>query len=294
MLKVDVFQRVLTAKRFLNRLGLHDFPPIQTASTYLKQNVFRNLYDDTADLVEVQLDGIRFILPRGYVQHYVFQEYEPITRKMILDNLRPAMSFLDVGAHIGYYSLLAAKSVGVQGHVYAIEPADDNLDFLRRNVDLNQAGMVSVHPLAAGKSRGIRQFHITESSDSDGFYPHPSAKTVHIVELEEVPLDEVIDGHVHAIKIDVEGAELEVLQGMQRILSDRPEWLCIEWNPACMKSAGNDPLSLIDCLNDLGYGSIRALDDLQRRLRNLGDVVAFVRSGAAPQFWYVNLFARRG
>src|SRR6185295_2679537 len=141
-----------------------------------------------------------------FIPHYLQHEYEPITRKTFSESLTPGMVVFDVGAHIGYYALLAAQLVGPGGRVHAVEPSVRTVGFLDASIRLNQFENIEVHCCAAGKVRALREFHITGSSDSNGFYDHPNTGTLRKVEVQQIPLDELVaDGRVDAVKIDVEG-----------------------------------------------------------------------------------------
>ncbi len=248
----------------------------------------------TAESFIIQRYGVKMELPRRFLNHYVYEDYEPATRRAFLEALRPGMTVVDVGAHIGFYSLLAARRVGPTGAVHAVEPGPDNLEVLRRNVALNGLSQVVVHPVAAAGRREMREFHLTGSSDSHGFHAHPLTETVRTLMVEAAPVDELIPGEGDVMKVDVEGAELEALAGMTRLLSgERPLTLFIEWNPACMRNADTDPLDLPLALRDLGFTELRALDDVRDRVMPLEDAEAEVRSGVPPH-WYVNLWGRRG
>lgn len=249
----------------------------------------------SAEYTAVSIGGIKLRLPVRFVPHYVLHEYESVTRDMFVRTLRPGMKVVDIGAHIGVFTALAGKCVGPDGQVWSVEPAQDNLYYLRHNVMANGLHNVVIHPYAAGSDSRMRSFQMTGSSDSHGFYAHPLIRTIEIVEVEQRPVDDLVDGIADVVKLDVEGAEIEVLKGMSGILRQNPRLvLCVEWNPACMAKAGQDPMELLTYLGSQGFDSIVVLDDLGGRARELDEVVPLVRSGRLPDSWYVNLWARRG
>ncbi|HLL29390.1 MAG TPA: FkbM family methyltransferase [Allosphingosinicella sp.] len=273
-----MLQRLLS---LLGRAGLAEIPPVRWARSKVSS-------------VTVDLAGVRLRVPKRFVEQYALSAYEPVTQASVEDRLGPGMVVIDVGAHIGYFSLLSAKLVGESGRVHAFEPSDENLSYLKANVALNNRRNVEVYPYAAGAERAQRSFHITGSSDSHGLHPHPNTTTLETVEVTQVPLDEIVTGRVDAVKIDVEGAELSVLDGMARILSENPELtLWVEWMPACMRNAGYDPAELPERLRSLGFAHIEVLDDHGNRRRPVDEVLPLVRSGELPKDWYVNLLARR-
>lgn len=244
--------------------------------------------------VVLDLKDVRLRVPGRFFYHYAYGTYEPITDASLRRELRNGMTFLDVGAHIGYISLIASTLVGPSGKVHAIEPFDDNVRYLRKNVRLNQASNIEIHEVAAGAVNRTRQFHVTGSSDSNSFFAHPNTPTVRKIAVVEKRLDDLISGPVHAVKIDVEGAELLVLEGMRQILIDNQSLaIWVEWMPACMRSAGHDPLELPARLEQLGFRSIEVLNDVEASRLPLGDVLPSVASGDLPSQWYANLFARR-
>lgn len=294
MRSIDTFQRLRKLKRLLERLGLDQLPVFRQLTVYLTRRYFRAFYHGSEESVLACLHGLRIAIPRRYVEQFVFREYEPMTTRAFLRVLRRGMVAVDVGAHIGYYTLLFARSVGKSGSVHAVEPCQENRDLIVENLRLNRYDEVLLHACAAGRSRGTRTFHLTRASDSHGFYPHPLAETVETVEMPEAPLDELVQGPVHAVKIDVEGAEIEVLEGMRRILAENPSlFLCVEWNPSCMQAAGYDPIELPRWLERAGFGQIRVLDDLERRTGNLRDLFDPAAPGQLADFWYVNLWAQK-
>lgn len=265
----------------LDRMGLAKLPPVRWGRSRIQA-------------VTVDLAGIKLRMPKRYLDHFVAHAYEPITQASFEDQLRPGMVVIDVGAHIGYLAVLSSNLVGESGRVHAFEPAIENLSYLKHNVALNNRRNIEVYPFAAGPERAQRSFHITGASDSHGFHPHPMTATVETIEVTQVALDDVVTGRVDGVKIDVEGAELSVLDGMGRIIEENPGLvLWVEWMPACMRNAGYDPAALPERLRSLGFDNIEVLDDHGNRRQPVDEVLPRVRSGELPTGWYVNLLARR-
>jgi FkbM family methyltransferase len=211
-----------------------------------------------------------------------------------MDSIKAGMTVIDVGAHIGYFALLAAKLVGDEGCVCAVEPSIENLEFLRTNISNNGFCNIAVHPYAAGRDNRTRAFQLTGSSDSHGFYAHPNTATVKTVNVEQRQLDAIVNGRVDAIKIDVEGAELEVLEGMSGILNRNKNLiLWAEWFPAGMRSAGREPTELPEALQRLGFTDISVIDEKARMVRTVADTNALLSAGTLSTDWYANIWARR-
>ncbi len=250
--------------------------------------------DRGAREVDAKVSGFKMRLPSRFVDRFVFDRYEPVTDSHLAGALRPGMVVLDIGAHVGYYTLVAAQAVGPSGKVHAFEPCAETLSLLRTNVRVNGFANVEIHPFAAGSADSKRTFHVTGSSDSHGLFPHPLTETVRTTEVRTVRVAQVVPGPVDLVKIDVEGAELEALEGMGDLLSGQdPMVLIVEWNPACLRNAGRDPLELPRCLEELGFTTISVLDDRRRLVRSVPDTEEEIASEPPPPWWYVNLWATR-
>ncbi len=93
--------------------------------------------------------------------------YEPVQTKLFLDVLKPGMTVFDIGANIGYYSVLASKSVGPQGKVYAFEPDPANLKLLEKNLALNNCHNVKLLPYAAGEKNSTATLYLDEANPGE-------------------------------------------------------------------------------------------------------------------------------
>lgn len=221
-----------------------------------------------------------------------FADYEPLTSSTFLNALRPGMTVVDVGAHIGYYSVHAAQRVGSAGTVYAIEPSQENRTLLTKNLRAQGLTRVRVLPYAAGATNKRRMLQITAGRDMNSFYGHPASRTICQVEVEQVALDSVIHEPVHAIKLDVEGAELEALEGMRRILAENDLILCVEWNPKCLRHAGCDPMDLPNLLMKLGFTSLVLVEDEARLTMPLEEAIRTRRPQDDAQCFF-NIIAQK-
>lgn len=157
----------------------------------------------------------------------------------LLHILRPGDLFVDAGANVGTYTILAAKCAGAD--VVAVEPAVDASRTIEANVKLNDVGnRVEVHRVALGARRGTVAF--TTSFDTVNHVATDRDRGVNRVEVEMAPLDELLRGRIPAaIKIDVEGFETEVVAGARETLQ-RPGLLAVimELNGAGARYGYND------------------------------------------------------
>jgi FkbM family methyltransferase len=169
--------------------------------------------------------------------------------------VRPGATVVDVGANIGVIAAFAACRVGAGGAVVAIEPAQDNLTVLRDNLRRNGFAHVRVVAGAAGRQRGKRELYLRGGiSAVNSLFPESCyASVTGITSVEVVRVDDMVDRDVDLVKIDVEGAELDVLGGMPRLLAQPSIALIVEWHPTLQRAAGYEADGLPRMLLDAGF-----------------------------------------
>lgn len=171
--------------------------------------------------------------------------YEPQTRHWLQALLGPGRVFFDIGANVGFFTLLASRIVGEEGAVVAFEPYPENLSALQKHVRLNGAQNVTVVAAAVSDRAGRERFGPADNPAMGGLAPDGS------IDVVTVALDDLVrEGAVRrpdVLKIDVEGAELHVLTGARRSLE--------EARPAIVLSAHGWKLfeSCRDLLRQIGY-----------------------------------------
>jgi FkbM family methyltransferase len=191
--------------------------------------------------------GSRIVVdPSDYVNRIIAITgvWEPQVTAAFQALLSPGDACVDVGANIGYFSLLAARLVGSRGHVYAVEPSSPSYDRLTKNLELNNATNVTALRFAAAADEGEATLYEGPRSNRGASSLYPS-RSCHGSAISSVPLrrveslisrDEVL--RLRLVKIDVEGYEIEVLRGLEPLYlrGARPalvleiftEWLEVE------------------------------------------------------------------
>jgi len=115
-----------------------------------------------------------------------------------------------------------------------------------------------------------------------------------MVEVQAVPLDEIICPPVNLVKIDAEGVDLDVLKGMKRILAESPGVsIIVEWAPPLLVESGKDPLEIIQWLQDASFSKISVIDEKNKKQYSLDDALALVRAGRLPHDWVGDLLAQK-
>jgi FkbM family methyltransferase len=149
--------------------------------------------------------------------------YETELVSLLKKTLKPGMTFLDLGANIGYFSVIAAALVKDSGQVYAFEPMPQNVACLRRN--LAQFRWAVAQPYAVGNVTGEVPIHYSEKEagwasihDQHGLGNLPCNSTVSVLRLDDWLQSNSLN-RVDFIKLDIEGSELDALLGARRMLS---------------------------------------------------------------------------
>lgn len=249
----------------------------------------------TGEIVSTCEGFLIWVDPTDYaVGHTVARtgSYEPDVSAVLREVLTRGATFVDIGANIGWFSLLAASLVGPTGRVVAIEPNPRNVALLRQSAKDNGFENIDVAAVALGDRRGTAAL---ETDGSNGRLIAIEGPPVHAVEASFVvatyPLDTVLTDvgvdHVDAMKIDVEGAEPLVLRGATRTISQSRPVLISEFYPLALDSSpwGNARRYLA-MLRALGYQlSVIGSEDTQ-------DDEAILSMTSTPAPGHVDLLGR--
>jgi FkbM family methyltransferase len=192
-------------------------------------------------------------------QHYLHGEVEPLVQTVLTEHLKPGMVFYDLGANIGFFSLIAARLVGETGKVFSFEPDPEVTSRLHRNIERN--GFTNVKVIEAGiwSESGLVRFIAADGSSPDrgvGRFVAGDCGSAGI-STQCVALDDFVCSAPppDVIKCDVEGAEVEVFCGAENLLTSRHPLILCE-----MHSEANDTL-LRERFGRLGY-VLKSMDDL--------------------------------
>ena len=166
---------------------------------------------------------------------------EPGTRACVKRLLRPGDTAVDIGANIGLLTMAFARSVGPAGKVYSFEPEKRMADLLERTIAMNGLSQVTLSRKAVSAEAGKLSFNVSSIPGHSSLFALPEQEIGHTQDVEVVRLDDVVpaDEQVALVKIDVEGAELEVLKGMRRVVGDNPDIVVIaEFGISHLKRVG--------------------------------------------------------
>lgn len=170
--------------------------------------------------------------------------------------IAPGNMVVDVGANIGAFSIKAAKVVGAEGQVLALEPESTNFALLTKNIRLNNTSNVFAKKIAVGERKDDTKLYVYGKRGNNSVFLRPSEKFEGVEHVEMDTLDGIIRerslGRVDFLKIDVEGTELDVLRGGRQCINEFKPRIALEthsWGPSAQE--------LIRTIRDCGYQSIR-------------------------------------
>lgn len=236
-------------------------------------NTTRNLYRKYIHLPQLDafiyriLDALtdtyaffaRFSFPANYIRRWklnmLWGIYEPETYLFFKKIIKPGMTVVDIGAHIGYFTRLFSRLAGRSGFVYALEADPENFSLLKKNT--KHIKNVALFPVAVSNKTGSINFYRSEKTGCHSTI-QDTAQHKETITVPSSDMDSLLDKRqiqkVDVIKMDIEGGELNALKGMQKILnSNQSLSLVIEFNPGCLKQAGTSTREFIAYLSDLGF-----------------------------------------
>lgn len=202
--------------------------------------------------------------------------YEPQESALIRRFLRPGMTFVDVGANVGYYSLMASASAGPTGRVLAIEPNPDLCECLEQTIRENRIRNIVVAQAAMAEESGWADLFIPKQpgNNTATMVPHEGGTPVRVRVL---TLDEYLEQQqittVDFLKIDVEGFEDKVLEGARSALrAKRIRAVICEFNGHWLRSRGGTPR---DCFNLIRSFGLRPLQQPVEKDLEMGNILFF-------------------
>lgn len=180
---------------------------------------------------------------------------EPGTGDVLRRLIQPGMVVADVGANIGLLTLVMAWATGPSGRVIAFEPEAVPRSNLEKMKHLNGLSWVEVRDQAVGESAGRLTFHVSDIIGHSSLYALPDAEEARTVEVEVVRLDDVAPAkRLDVVKIDVEGAELDVLAGMKGVIAKNPDLAILaEFGPEHLARVGQTPAQWFKAFGDAGF-----------------------------------------
>ncbi len=241
-----VHRKARTATKILRNGGLSKF--FQTCWLKLRQPLSKW----REELEWVQIEGCDYLmvsnvngftmLVRGTDEGIgrelaIYRVHEPTVTKLLPGFVRTGDTVLDIGANIGYYTLLFSQLVGANGLVIAVEPHPENVHLLELNLRLNRVTNVKVVPVAVSDEVGTAEMFVAKGSNWHSLHPtemtSPKTVTVHTLTIDTIVAQ--IERAIDIIRMDIEGWETKALHGAEGTLRRNRPSLVMEIHPAYMQ-----------------------------------------------------------
>lgn len=285
---------------FLLRRNIREGRSYKTNIFYQSLGILRNNFLDLA---------YRRVRPKGIVlidvernKMYVNADDVSIAPSLLMDGvwekfktellkkiIKEGMVVVDIGANIGYYSLIAAKLVGKSGIVYAFEPEPSNYELLCKNIEVNNyTNVIPVRKAISDKNGKVNLWFEKERMVNPSFSKenvldaskHESLEKGGFIEVETISLDDFFENKVKNykvdfIKVDTEGAEGLMVDGAEKILKNNNLKIIMEFWPDGLRRLGTDPQKLLQKLQEYGF-KIKLIDEKNLTLEPI-EIVEFYK-----------------
>jgi len=269
------------------------------------------------DIIEIQgskmFVGIKDASPslRKTFEAYALNKiHEEITTELFKNVLKEGDVFIDLGANIGYFSLLASRLVGKKGKVFSFEPEPTNFSCLKKNLEINNYRQARSFLKAVSDKNGkIKLFvcdydtghHTINQYEGIKSYSRGRSTVEKEIEIDAVTLDSFLGDktdRVDVIKMDVEGAEMLALIGMDKVLRDNMDIkMFIEFFPLLIKEMGSSPEEFIRrLLEDYKFSVFIIPNDYNAsagemvKINSVSDVMSLIKA----EDDHINMFLKRG
>ena len=234
----------------------------------------------------------------------LFKTHEPISTQIVKETLQKGMICLDIGANIGYYVTLESKVIGDHGKIIAVEPSPLNFEFLKRNMERQSTKNIQVFNFAAGDKTGQINFVMDENESNSGRVISDDEVSKWSGQVSRLPV-KTIDSFLEEIKIDkidflrmdVEGYEYHIFQGMKNTIKKSKPIIQIEVHKSIMgikttkkwlnelKNEGYELKSYIP--RELDAPLIGTINDIKRY--SLDELISMLDEQLLPSFFMLCL-----
>jgi FkbM family methyltransferase len=184
-----------------------------------------------------------FVMPNDYIGSSILSSkaYEPHVTKQIRSILRNGDVFLDLGANLGFFTMMASSILKTTGKVIAFEPNPQNVQLIYQSMHFGKVSNVMLHPFAASDSTGIVRF-VTRGSNGGIVTPHSQEQT-HVFLVQAVVVDDILrsEPRIDLIKMDTEAHEPAALRGMVRLIEKHRPKIITEFHPWALRLNNPEP-----------------------------------------------------
>ena len=234
------------------------------------------MYLDSSDSLRLSTNGV----------------FEPYTTEVIKQNISNGDLVMDIGANIGYFTLIMAKGIKENGKVFSFEPEPKNFELLKKNVEINNYSNVILEKKAIGNKTGIAKLYLADRKNnifhsgmhrifrSDLVSQISNPVSINIIKLDDYLQDLKFIKKIRLIKIDVEGAEFDVLKGMSKILDENKGIkIVMEFSSENLEDYGSNPSDVMDFLINKGF-KLSIINEVEKRMEEVTGIKGIIDSEA--------------
>ena len=243
-------------------LGLTRFPPAKYVHRILGAVGDRASGRLGQNLLEVDAYGFHFVIDSSDRQVslslLLHRRYEPAETSLFEKTVLPGMVVVDAGANLGVYTLLAARAVGPAGRVVAIEPDPRTFELLSENVSRNNMSNVALLNSALAAERGTMSLYRVPGHPALASLSRSNARgSAERIDVQVTTLDAALAElgieRVDVMKLDTQGAEIDILRGARETIDRARPILFVEYWPAGLSAMGHEPDELLAQFDEWGY-----------------------------------------
>ena len=264
--------------------GLSKYKIIRTSKKFAEKNIHSShvnvqgheMYLDPSDSLRLSTNGV----------------FEPYTTQVIKQNISSDDIVIDIGANIGYFTLIMAKCIRENGKVFSFEPEPKNFELLKKNVEINNYSNVILEKKAIGDKTGMAKLYLADRKSnlfasgmhrifqSDLVSQIPDPISINIIKLDDYLQDLKFIKKIRLIKIDVEGAEFDVLKGMNKILDENKEIeIVMEFSSENLEDYGSNTPDVVDFLMNKGF-KLSIINEVEKRMEEITGIKEIIDSEA--------------
>lgn len=242
------------------------------------------------------VDGNRMILDKyDSMRLSILGIYEPLAVERFQNMVKAGDVVLDIGAHIGYYTLMAAKRVGKQGKVYAFEPSRENCNLLTKNLKINGfKNVILVNKAIADTSKKSKLFMSRVSTGMHSLIDLDD-NSENATVIDTISLNDFFGKNppnISVIKMDIEGGEYMAFEGMTKILKRKHLSIFVEFSPFSIKKSHKSPRGFLNFLRSFGF-KLYSFDETRKIILPIERISKFLASCPVDRDWHINLLATK-
>lgn len=246
----------------------------------------------------VEIEGRKmFVHGKDGLALSIFKVYEPAQTQVVKEHVKEDNVVVDIGAHVGYYTLLFAQLVGPKGKVYAFEPDPANFELLKKSVEINGYQNVTVIQKVVSNKNGKVKLYLGDNNRAiNRIYDAKMNDAKEIIEVDSIRLDDYFrnyEGEIDFIKMDVEGSETSVIDGMPSILQKTKTLkIMTEFYPYLIRKFGKEPEEFVQSLLTTGFKVYDVLYDKNGEISTL-DLSSTLTKSSQKKEYVTNLLCIR-